>query len=172
MMKALNNSPALSDKLQEAIVRRQAGPAEHDSHTLNLVVGGTEEAPTVKNIDLQFSFKDPTQPGDLKPHWEKQVSVVSTLGGTVRSALAGKPIPTDTREILADFLTRADDNPRALLATGLSAGQAQGVIGRSQWFVDKGTFPASHRNHFYESLNRLTSKVLVKPQPELTIETH
>ena len=62
----------------------------HDGHTLNLVAGGADDTPTVKNIDLQYSFAPVIQPGDLKPHWEKQVSVVSTLGGTIRSALAGK----------------------------------------------------------------------------------
>jgi hypothetical protein len=50
---------------------------------------------------------DKSQPGDLEPHWEKQVSVVSTLGGTLRSALAGKAIPAETRETLSDFLKKS-----------------------------------------------------------------
>ena len=143
MNKVLRADPPLNKAFGDAMAERMV-LGEWDNHSLNLLAVGEKGVPVVKNIDLADSLKPAQTRSDLVPDpgflkgWEG-------LNSKLYSDLVGTPISPEFKGSLSEFVTRYD-SPAGRLelqkTTGWTAQQAEGVLGRSRWFVEHGVFPA------------------------------
>lgn len=166
MLKVFNEDVALQNGIKGALGERMVF-GEWDNHSLNIIVRDTEAGRVVKNIDMADALRPATSKIDLTPT-PGLLRSYEGLNARLYGELAGKPISSDFKGNLQNFIQRYDSPQGRMLLqqqAGWSHAQIEGVIGRSKWFVEHGVFPyPQQQSMLYPLVGR--AKRLIKGQPE------
>lgn len=172
MLRVFKEDQALQNGVKGALGERMVF-GEWDNHAMNIIVRETEAGRVVKNIDMADGLKPVKSKIDMTPTpaflhgWEG-------LNARLYAEFAGKPIGSDFKVNLQDFLQRYD-NPqgRMLLQeqSGWSHAQMEGVIGRSKWFVEHGFFPYPQQQALlYPFVGKAKRLLKGQPEPNLNLD--
>lgn len=142
MLRVFKEDHALQNGVKGALGERMVF-GEWDNHSLNMIVREAEAGRVVKNIDMADALKPARSKVDMTPT-SGFLYGYEGLNSRLYGELAGKPIGSDFKGNLQNFLQRYDSPQGRLMLqqqSGWSHGQIEGVIGRSRWFVEHGVFP-------------------------------
>jgi|AGTN01.3.fsa_nt_gi hypothetical protein len=172
MLRVFREDVALQNGIKGALGERMVF-GEWDNHSMNIIVRETEAGRVVKNIDMADGLR-PTQtkldntptPGFLDGY--------DKLNSRLYGELAGKPIGSDFKGNLQNFLSRYDNAQGRMLLqeqSGWSHAQIEGVIGRSKWFVEHGIFPnPQQQSMLYPFVGKTYRMLRGRPEPSANLD--
>ncbi|MCC6979250.1 MAG: hypothetical protein IT343_13080 [Candidatus Melainabacteria bacterium] len=141
-------SAPLSTSYRDAFTHRMI-MAEWDNHAMNMSVSNNK----VHNIDLGYSFRVPKTTLEFTPLPQAR-KAFETMSQGLYGEISGKPLAPEARTEVRSLYERYStaDGRAQLESLGLTPRQVDGVLGRTQWFADKGIFPHQQESMFYTQL--------------------
>ena len=155
LIENLNQNPGLKKSLAESWAERMTY-GEWDNHSLNQIVERTADGDAAGNIDLGDGLRAAKTQLDLVPN-AGLLRSYERSNSYIYKELGGKPLDPEIVQKMQSFVDRSssDAGRQKIQDLGLTPQQAEGVLGRTQWFASNKVLPNANETEGYYATSQV-----------------